>query len=108
VYNRTEAGLFPEAPKRIDATKAKFGNVEAPTMAMSRKDALKRLKGLAPRIEEHLQKIANYPGSRDISHWTRETENWIRQMEDMLPHVGDKTAAEWADRITEWKARLGR
>jgi hypothetical protein len=92
---------------RLQATKAKYGNVEAQMMAMSRKDALKRLNGLTPKIEEHLQKIANDPMSRDLPHWTREVENWIRQMEKVLPYIGDKTAAEWAARIAEWKARLG-
>jgi hypothetical protein len=89
-------------------SKAGYSNGEAPIMAISRKDALKRLNGLSPRVEEHLQRIANNPGSRDIPHWTAEAENWIRQMEDVLPNVGDKTAAEWAARIAEWRARLGR
>ncbi len=77
-------------------------------MAMSRNDALKRLNGLGPMVQEHLEKIANNPGSQDVPHWTGEIDNWIKQMEDVLPHAGDKTAAEWAARIAEWKARLGR
>jgi phage shock protein PspC (stress-responsive transcriptional regulator) len=104
---KTWQDFLPEAQRRLDATKAKYGNVEAQMMAMSRKDALKRLNGLSPRVEEHLQKIANNPGSRDIPHWKGEAENWIRQMENVLPHVGEKTAAEWAARIAEWRARLG-
>ena len=104
---RTWQDFLPEAQMRLQATKAKYGNVEAQMMAMSRKDALKRLNGLTPKIEEHLQKIANDPMSRDLPHWTREVENWIRQMEKVLPYIGDKTAAEWAARIAEWKARLG-
>jgi hypothetical protein len=105
---KTVEDFLPEAQRRLDATKAKYGNVEAQMMAMSRKDALKRLNGLGPRVEEHLGKIANNPGSRDIPHWTGEIDTWIKQMEDVLPHVGDKTAAEWAAKIAEWKARLGR
>ena len=103
---RTWQDFLPEAQMRLQATKAKYGNVEAQMMAMSRKDALKRLNGLTPKIEEHLQKIANDPMSRDLPHWTREVENWIRQMEKVLPYIGDKTAAEWAARIAEWKARI--
>jgi hypothetical protein len=75
-------------------------------MAMRRKDALKRLNGLYPLVEEHLQKIADDPTSRDVPHWTQEVNSWIRQMEDVLPHVGDNTAAEWSARIADWKARL--
>jgi hypothetical protein len=90
------------------AAKAKKGNRGAPKMATSRKDALRRLNGLSPGVEDHLQKIANNPGSRDIPHWTAEAENGIGQMEKMLPHVGDRTAAEWAARIAEWRARLRR
>jgi hypothetical protein len=81
--------------------------VDAAMMAMSRKDALKRLNGLRPRVEGHLQKIANNPASKDVPHWTREIESWIRQMEDVLPHIGASTSAEWSRRIAEWNAKLG-
>jgi hypothetical protein len=74
---------------------------------MTRKDALKRLSGLGLRVEEHLEKIASNPGSRDIPKWTTEISNWIQQSEKVLRHVGDKTAAKWAARIADWKARLG-
>jgi hypothetical protein len=36
-----------------------------------------------------------------------EINSWIKQMEDVLPHVGEKTAAEWLAKIAEWKAKLG-
>jgi hypothetical protein len=95
------------AQERLDAPEARYGRFGAPMMAMSRKDALKRFNGLAPRVEEHLQKIANNPASRDVPHWIGEINHWIERMEDLLPHAGDKTAAQWAARIAEWKARLG-
>jgi hypothetical protein len=74
---------------------------------MNRKDALKRLKGLAPRIEEHLSKIADDPTSRDVPHWMTEINTWIEQMEDMLDHVGEKTSEDWREKIAAWKATLG-
>jgi hypothetical protein len=76
-------------------------------MSISRKEALKRLNGLAPRIEEHLLKIANNPGSRDIPHWRGEITHWFKQMERLLPHVGGKTAGEWLARIAGWKDKHG-
>jgi hypothetical protein len=76
-------------------------------MAISRKQALKLLHGFAPRVEEHVQKIANDPANRDVPHWLHEANSWISQMEDVLPHVGPKTAAEWQARIAKGKATLG-
>ncbi|OYV81877.1 MAG: hypothetical protein B7Z73_17600 [Planctomycetia bacterium 21-64-5] len=73
---------------------------------MTRKDALKRLTGLAPRVDDHLERLAANPTSRDRPHWTGEIRNWIRQMEALLPAVGGKTAEKWRARIAEWKARL--
>jgi hypothetical protein len=74
---------------------------------MNRKNALKRLNGLAPQIEKHLGKIAADPDSRDVPHWVKEIRAWIGQIEHALPHVGDKTAQEWQPRIAGWKAKLG-
>jgi hypothetical protein len=75
-------------------------------MAVNRKRALKRLQGLTPQVESHLRKIAADPGSKDVSHWTREIQSWISQMEKMLPQVGAKTGARWEALLAEWKARL--
>jgi len=74
---------------------------------MNRKDALKRANGLAPQIEEHLDKIGDNPASRDVPHWMREVRAWIGQIEAMLPHLGQKTAEDWARRIEGWRARIG-
>ena len=74
---------------------------------MRRKDALRRLNGLSPQVEEHLGKIRDNPSGPDVPHWVTEIENWIRQMEAVLPYVGDKTAAEWTARIEQWNNKRG-
>jgi hypothetical protein len=75
-------------------------------MAVSRKDALKRLRGLAARVDEHLQALAMEPNSRAVGHWTSEIHNWLNQMEVMVSHVGKKTGAEWQARIEAWRQEL--
>jgi hypothetical protein len=75
-------------------------------MALSRKDALKRLRGLAPAVEKHLAKVASNPGHSSLAHWKTEIRQWLLQMEDSLPHVGKKTAAEWKARLETYKAAL--
>ena len=74
---------------------------------MNRKDALRRLNGLAPQVEAHLDKIESTPTSRDVPHWKKEIGAWLNQMERIVPDVGDKTAAEWQAKIDGWKTRLG-
>jgi hypothetical protein len=75
--------------------------------AMRRKNALKRLSGLALKVDEHVQKIAADPTSRDAPHWQKEVETWIQQMEAVLLDVGEKTADAWAARIGQWKQQMG-
>ena len=75
-------------------------------MAISRKDALRRLAGLAPRIVEHLEYLTEQPDSRDVSHWKHEIRNWIAQMEEVLHAVGKKTEAKWREQINAWIARV--
>jgi hypothetical protein len=76
-------------------------------MALSRKQALKQLRGLWPRIQVHLDYLAASPSEREVSHWRGEISNWLREMEEYLPHVGKKTAAEWQARIDACRATLG-
>jgi pyruvoyl-dependent arginine decarboxylase (PvlArgDC) len=107
----SDSSLNPGAILRaamIRPETAEFGqrSTGAVTMGMSRKKALERLNGLAPRVEEHLAKVAENPASRNIRHWTAEIGAWIRQMEDVIPHVGGKTSEEWRARIAEWKSKL--
>jgi uncharacterized protein YaaR (DUF327 family) len=75
-------------------------------MGISRKNALKRLRGLAPRILQHLEYLADDPESQDVSHWKHEIRNWITQMEEVLHAVGEKTGAQWREQINTWIARL--
>lgn len=76
-------------------------------MAISRRDALKRLQGLAPRVTEHLEQLAADPESWDVPHWRGEVRTWLDQMREILPHVGKKTGQEWAAKLAGWEAQLG-
>ena len=76
-------------------------------MAPGRKSAPKRIKGLAPQVETHVQKIVQNPTSESVPHWRAEIRVWLQQIEKTLPNVGAKTAASWAARIAEWKDMLG-
>jgi hypothetical protein len=75
-------------------------------MSISRKKAIKRLEGLAGRVEEHLVKLHDFPGDESAPHWKRELNGWVRQMEEVLPCLGKKTAEAWAKRFSDWKARI--
>lgn len=75
-------------------------------MAMSRRDALKRLQGLAPRVEEHLEQLAADPESWDASHWRGEVRTWLDQLRAVLPYIGKKSGREWAEKLAGWEARL--
>lgn len=68
-------------------------------MAISRKHALKRLQGLFPEVQSHMEQLAAEVESKVAAHWKHEIRNWLQQMEEVLPHVGQKTAEEWQARI---------
>ena len=76
------------------------------TPAMNRKGALKKLNGLMPRVEVHLEKLRTAPESQDVPHWCAELESWLRQMEELLPVLGRKTSREWGGRIERWRQEL--
>jgi hypothetical protein len=75
-------------------------------MSTTRKKALERLEGLAPRVEEHLAKIAAAPDSDAVSHWKTEIRNWLAQMQIATEHVGKKTGGLWAERIARFRSEL--
>ena len=75
-------------------------------MGISRKDALKRLGGLVPRVVEHFSYITKEPNSLTVPHWRHEISNWLAQMEEVLHALGKKTAAEWRKRIDGWRSQL--
>jgi hypothetical protein len=74
-------------------------------MGFSRQQALRRMVGLLPRVEEHFAKLVAQPEHQDAGHWRTEMRGWLHQIEERLPHVGKKTAAEWKARLqTFWAA----
>jgi hypothetical protein len=75
-------------------------------MAISRAHALGRIAGLTPRIEDHLAKIRDQPGSIDYNHWCGETWAMVNEVQRLTRHVGRRTAAEVLNRVAQWKAIL--
>jgi hypothetical protein len=75
-------------------------------MGLSRKEALKRIEGIAAQVDLHLEKIGANPNSQALSHWKREIRNWLQTMEALLPHVGKKTSAQWQTRLDACRTRL--
>jgi Domain of unknown function (DUF4157) len=96
-----------EAERRVAEAKVKYGGEGIVNMAISRQQALNRMQGLTPRIEEHLAKIAADPRSQAVSHWRTEIHAWLGEIERLIPHVGKKTGAEWRSIVAEWRRRLG-
>ena len=76
-------------------------------MPLSRKEALKRVRGLALRVEEHLNKIESRPDHPACSYWRQEVGNWVRQIAEAIPATGKRTAEEWSERIRDWARRSG-
>lgn len=71
-----------------------------------RKTALIRLEGLAPNIENHLEKIKAMPHDPAVAHWKREVRGWLGQGEALLPDLGKKTAQQWQAKIADWQNQL--
>lgn len=94
-------------PNRYGLPGGQSLSLQKPRMAIPRKDALKRLAGLAKQVELHLAILAANPGDPSRAHHESELRNWMRSMEDVLQHVGIKTAAQWQTRIKAYKANLG-
>ncbi len=76
-------------------------------MALKRKDALRRLEGLLPEVEKHLQKLIATPNSQDASHWRAELSGWFVEMERVTQFVGKKTSIVWEERIGRWRIQAG-
>jgi hypothetical protein len=77
-------------------------------VAIKRRDALKRLSGLAPRVEEHLDWLNQERTGFPDDHWISEVSGWLEQMRDMLPHIGRRTGEEWTQRIEVYEEELRR
>jgi hypothetical protein len=75
-------------------------------MSISRKKAIKRLEGLAGRVDEHMVKLHDVPGDKSAPHWKREINGWLRKMEEVWPRLGKKTAEAWTKRVSDWKTRI--
>ncbi len=102
---------FAEEAKRItDAHRAERNPaVDAKAMALSRKQALKRLEGEEEAIRYHLDKhIPELIGKRPqtVDYWRREVSKHIDKLEELAEKVGGKTADEWRQKVAEYRRRL--
>lgn len=105
---KSVADFMREAQRRVDAVRGQYPGANGVVgMAISLKQALKRLEGLGPKAAEHIEKIISAPGSRSVQHWRTEAEAFLSEMEGLVPHVGKKTGADWSARIDAWRSSLG-
>jgi hypothetical protein len=77
-------------------------------MAITRKQALKRIEGLIgdgsqAGIEAHIGKLTR-PGSGP--HIRTELTTRLAEIERLAEHCGDKTGADLLARIAEWRKRI--
>ena len=75
-------------------------------MAISRSQALNRMEGVALQVEEHLSKLTNQATSLDVNHWRVEVQAFLGEIARLSGHVGVRTGAQWAEKITAWTKTL--
>jgi hypothetical protein len=78
-------------------------------MALSRKQALRRLQGLEDAVlwhlDEHIPKeIGNAPEA--VAYWRQEVNGFLDEMQRLSEYTGARTAAEWQAKITLMRQRL--
>lgn len=77
-------------------------------MAITRKQALRRLEGLAGAANRHLEihipsLLDEHP--EDLAHWRAELRSWIEEMRRLTTKVGKRTAEQWNERIADIESR---
>jgi hypothetical protein len=72
-------------------------------VAITRKQALNRIEGLVPQIEEHVRKLTESPHDEAAGHWRAELRSWLAEVRQLLTHVGKRTAARWEPRLQAWE-----
>lgn len=77
-------------------------------MAITRKQAIKRIEGLVGEdseagIDSHFGKLAR-PGSGP--HIRRELTTRLAEIERLAKHCGDRTEAEILARVSRWRERI--
>lgn len=100
--------FLPEAKERLARSKAEHGD-GAIAMAISRKQALKRIEGLInaadpeKSIEAHIGKLTR-PGSGP--HIRIELNARIDEIRRLAQHTGSKSEAEIVKQLDEWVRRI--
>lgn len=85
-----------------------FPSTEIACMAITRKQALKRIEGLIGAesnagIEAHIDKLTR-PGSGP--HIRSELNTRLEEIERLIAHVGDKTGLELLAKVAQWRQRI--
>jgi hypothetical protein len=107
---KTWQDFLPEAKAQQAAAKTKYAYADGlVAMAISRKQALKRIEGLInaghpeKSIEAHIEKLTR-PGSGP--HIRAELEAWLNEIERLARYTGTKTEQEIIKQVQQWRQRI--
>ena len=75
-------------------------------MGVSRKQALKQIRGVSGQIELHLSKMEADPSAESARHWRGEVEEWIVQVLEAAEVVGKRTEEQVRQQASVWRRKL--
>jgi hypothetical protein len=75
-------------------------------MPISRKQALKKIRGTSAAIREHLDKLKKTTNPYLRRYWLRETKGLIGAVREIAGLVGERTQSEVMARVIEWEKEI--